>query len=307
MRRLALVASLAALLSTASAGANSKFPDRIDLPLGFFPEGIDIARGGTFYVGSIPTGAVYRGDVRTGQGDVLVPGVAGRMAIGIDVDRRGRIFVAGGPTGMAFVYDADTGAELVSYELTPTTPPTFVNDVVVTKDGAYFTDSFKPFLYRVPIERNGELGTTSEAIPLGGDITYQADFNVNGIEATPNGKTLVIVQSNTGFLFTVDPATGVADRIDLGGATLPGGDGLLLDGKTLYVVQGSSNQVAVVALDPGLSSGSVVGSIKSPSFDVPTTIAEFGNRLYAANARFTTPPTPTTEYWITRVRKQAGR
>src|SRR5919106_3063781 len=307
MRRLALVASLAALLSTASAGANSKFPDRIDLPLGFFPEGIDIARGGTFYVGSIPTGAVYRGDVRTGQGDVLVPGVAGRMAIGIDVDRRGRIFVAGGPTGMAFVYDADTGAELVSYELTPTTPPTFVNDVVVTKNGAYFTDSFEPFLYRVPIERSGELGTTSEAIPLGGDITYQADFNVNGIEATPNGKTLVIVQSNTGQLFTLEPPSGVAERIDLGAATLPGGDGLLLDGRTLYVVQGSSNQVAVVALDPGLSSGSIVGSITSPSFDVPPTIAEFGNRLYAANARFTTPPTPTTEYWITRVRKQAGR
>src|ERR671918_481084 len=272
MRRLALVASLAALLSTASAGANSKFPDRIDLPLGFFPEGIDIARGGTFYVGSIPTGAVYRGDVRTGQGDVLVPGVAGRMAIGIDVDRRGRIFVAGGPTGMAFVYDADTGAELASYELTPTSPPTFVNDVVVTKDGAYFTDSFKPFLYRVPIERNGELATTSETIPLGGDITYQADFNVNGIEATPNGKTLVIVQSNTGLLFTVDPATGVADRIDLGGATLPGGDGLLLDGKTLYVVQRSSNQVAVVALDPGQASAGVAAITTARGCYAPTRI-----------------------------------
>jgi sugar lactone lactonase YvrE len=178
-----------------------------------------------------------------------------------------------------------------------------VNDVVVTKDGAYFTDSFKPFLYRVPIAPNGALGTTSEAIPLTGDITYEADFNVNGIEATPNGKTLIIVQSNTGQLFTLDPPSGVAELIDLGGTTVAGGDGLLLDGKTLYVVQGFSNQIGIVALAPDLASGSVVGTLTSPSFDVPTTIAEFGNRLYAVNARFTTAPTPTTEYWVTKLRK----
>jgi len=303
MRRFALLAAIAVLLSATAAGAGNRFPERIDLPDGFFPEGIDIARGGTFYVGSIPTGAVYRGDVRTGDGAVLVPGMEGRMAIGVDVDQRGRIFVAGGPTGTAFVYDANTGAELASYQLTSTSPPTFVNDVVVTKGGAYFTDSFKPFLYRVPIAPNGALGTTSEAIPLTGDITYEADFNVNGIDATPNGKTLVIVQSNTGQLFTLDTPTGVADNIDLGGATVPSGDGLLLDGKTLYVVQGFSNQIGIVALAPDLGSGSVVGTLTSPSFDVPTTIAEFGNRLYAVNARFTTAPTPTTEHWVTKLRK----
>lgn len=303
MRRFVLLTTIIVLVSATAAGAGNRFPDQIDLPNGFFPEGIDIARGGTFYVGSIPTGAVYRGDVRTGEGAVLVPGVAGRMAFGVDVDQRGRIFVAGGPTGTAFVYDAATGAELASYQLTSTSPPTFVNDVVVTKDGAYFTDSFKPFLYRVPIARNGELGTVSEAIPLSGDITYGAEFNVNGIEATPNGKTLIIVQSNTGQLFTLDPPSGVADNIELGGTTVPGGDGLLLDGKTLYVVQGFSNQIGIVALTPNLASGSVVGALTSPSFDVPTTIAEFGNRVYAANARFTTAPTPSTEYWVTQLRK----
>jgi sugar lactone lactonase YvrE len=207
---------------------------------------------------------------------------------------------------MAFVYDADTGAELASYQLASTSPPTFVNDVVVTKDGAYFTDSFKPFLYRVPIARDGELSTSSEAIPLSGDITYQADFNVNGIDATPNGKTLVIVQSNTGQLFTVEPPSGDAERIDLGGATVPGGDGLLLEGRTLYVVQGGNSQVGVVALARDLESGMIIGSITSPGFDVPTTIAEFGKRLYVVNARFTTPPTPTTEYWVTQVRKLRG-
>jgi hypothetical protein len=36
---------------------------------------------------------------------------------------------------------------------------------------------------------------------------------------------------------------------------------------------------------------------------VPTTIAEFGQRLYAVNARFGTPVTPTTPYWVTQLRK----
>ena len=35
--------------------------------------------------------------------------------------------------------------------------------------------------------------------------------------------------------------------------------------------------------------------------DVPTTIALARGSLWAVNARFTTPPTPTTPYWITRV------
>lgn len=303
MRRIAALTFLAAFLSAVPAGAGSGFPDQIDLPNGFSPEGIDIARGGVFYVGSIPTGAVYRGSVRTGQGDVLVPAQQGRPAIGVDVDRRGRIFVAGGPSGAAFVYDADTGAPLASYQLTSPSPATFVNDVIVTRDGAYFTDSFKPFLYRVPIAPNGALGTTSEAIPLSGDITYQEGFNANGIDATPDGKTLVIVQSNTGQLFTVDPATGVATLLDLGGDTVVNGDGILLDGKTLYVVQNFFNQVSVVTLDPDLAGGRVTETLTSPGFDIPTTIAEFGNRLYMVNARFTTPPGPTTAYWVTQLRK----
>jgi sugar lactone lactonase YvrE len=307
MRRFAGLALLAALISAAPAGAGNRFPDQIDLPNGFSPEGIDIARGGMFYVGSIPTGAVYRGSVRTGLGDVLVPEQQGRPAIGVDVDRRGRIFVAGGPTGAAYVYDAETGAELASYQLTSPTPATFVNDVVVTRDGAYFTDSFKPFLYRIPIGPSGTLAATSEAIPLSGDITYQADFNVNGIDATPDGKTLVIVQSNTGLLFTVDPATGVATLVDLGGGTVPSGDGLLLDGKTLYVVQNFLNQVSIVALDSDLATGVIAGTLTSPGFDIPTTIAEFGNRLYAVNARFTTPPGPSVPYWITKLTKPPGR
>jgi sugar lactone lactonase YvrE len=303
-----LAAALAAgaLGGAPAAAPRAVFPTTIALPNGFGPEGIAIGKGPRFYVGSIATGAIYRGSLLTGRGAVLVPAQAGRQAIGLDLDRKSRLFVAGGPTGKAWVYDARTGGDLREYVLT-TASPTFVNDVVVTRDGAYFTDSNRQVLYRVPLGPNGQLGTAAEELPLTGDVQFVAgEFNANGIDATPDGKTLVIVQSNTGKLFTVDPKTGVTDEIDLGGTALTAGDGILLDGKTLYVVRNQLNLIAVVRLAPDLRSGSVVRQVTNPGFAVPTTVAEFGNRLYVVNARFGTPVTPDTEYWLTGLRKPRG-
>jgi hypothetical protein len=110
----------------------------------------------------------------------------------------------------------------------------------------------------------------------------------------------VTVQSGTGKLFTVTPA-GVTTEIDLGGQTVQNGDGLLLLGRTLYVVRNQNNQIAVVALGKGLATGTIARTITDPGFDVPTTIDRFGSTLYAVNARFGTPPTPTTPYSVVRV------
>lgn len=301
MRRalIVLVALAVAGVGGSQAGTPKAFPDTIRLPDGFQPEGIAIA-GNTFYVGSIPTGAVYRGNLRTGTGAVLVPGGTGKAAIGVDVDR-GRIFVAGGPTGKAFVYSARTGAELATYELT--TASTFVNDVVVTRTAAWFTDSVNQVLYRVALGRGGRLGGQSavQTVPITGDLVYTTGFNANGIDATRNGKLLVVVQSNTGKLFRVTPA-GVSRELDLGGGSVPNGDGILLEGRRLYVVQNRDNKIARIAVDRGLRSGRILGFITDPDFDVPTTIDDHGRRLYAVNARFGTPPTPTTRYDVVQVR-----
>jgi sugar lactone lactonase YvrE len=297
-----LLVLLGTVLVTASAlAAQTAFPGRIDLPDGFQPEGI-AATGEQFFVGSIPTGAVYRGNLRTGNGAVLVPPQAGRAAIGLKADR-GRLFVSGGGTGKAFVYSAKTGALIRAYELS--TGGSFINDVVVTKLAAWFTDSFKPVLYRVPLGPGGRPGAASavKTVQLSGDYQQQSGFNVNGIDATANGKTLVIVQSGTGKLFTVAP-TGAAREIALaGGESVPNGDGILLDGRTLYVVQNQLNVVAKISLAPNLRMGSVTRRISNPGLDVPTTIADLGSRLYAVNARFGTPPTPSTDYWITQLKK----
>ena len=148
-RLLVLLLMALVALVPATAGA-ATFPDLIRLPDGWQPEGIAAGRGSSLYVGSIPTGAIWKADARTGQGEVLVPGRPGeRNAIGIKVDKRNRLFVAGGPTGKAFVYDAATGADLASYQLAPAgTAATFVNDVAVTGKAAWFTDSLQPAAVR---------------------------------------------------------------------------------------------------------------------------------------------------------------
>ena len=299
-----LISLLIVVLSLTAVGGVFAAPglDVIPLPDGFAPEGIASGRGSTFYVGSIPTGAIYQGDFLTGEGQILVEPQEGRAAIGLKFDpRSGYLFVAGGPTGEAYVYDTATG-ETVAV-LTLSEDPSFINDVVITQDAAYFTNSFQQEIYRVPLERNGQLSSTEdvETITLSGDYQFTPGaFNANGIAATPNGDTLIIVNSTEGALYNVDPETGEATRIDLGGS-VPAGDGILLHGKTLYVVQNRLNQVAVIELNSDFTAGTIVETITSERFRVPTTIARFGSSLYVVNARFGTPVTPETDYDVVQV------
>jgi hypothetical protein len=295
---------LAAAGTPAPLAGRRTFPDVIDLPVGFQPEGIVAGRGTTFFVGSLASGAVYRGNLRTGEGDVLVGADDERVAIGLSYDARSdSLFVAGGGAGEGYVYDAGTGELRATYTLTA--PGTFVNDVVVTRSAAYFTDSFRPVLYRVPLGPAGELVDQSavDELPIGGDYRSVPGFNANGIDAPPDGEFLVIVNSTTGLLYRVDPATGVATEIDLGGDSVSSGDGILLDGQTLYVVRNFLNRIAVVDLNPDASAGTVIDELTDSDFAVPTTVTEFGNSLYAVNARFGTPNPESAEYQVVRVSK----
>ncbi len=301
MRRFKSFAAATALLMgiAVPAGAARPFPDVIDLPGGFFPEGIAVGAGHTVYAGSLAGGAIWKGDLRTGEGDILVTPI-GAPAVGMDYDEStGILFVAGGPAGVAYLYDGDTGE---SIDIVPLAGPGgFVNDVIVANGAAYFTNSFVDEIYVLPLTPNGTVAGDAATLPLTGDFdSIPGAFNANGIEATADGSMLIVVSAGVGEVYTVDPATGFATEIDLGGATV-NGDGLVLVGKTLYAVEGSKNQITEIALSPDLSSGEVIGALTSPDYVVPTTAARFGNGLYAVNAKFGTPPTPDTPYEIVRV------
>jgi sugar lactone lactonase YvrE len=302
-RRLLVLLLLGVLMALPATAGAATFPDTIPLPDGWQPEGIASGRGTSLYVGSIPTGAVWKTDARTGRGQVLVAGQAGRSAIGLKVDRRDRLFVAGGATGRAFVYDASTGADLASYQLAAAGAPTFVNDVALTSRAAWFTDSQAAQLYALPLGRHGRLPGQGQVrtLPLTGDLQLQAGNNLNGIVAAAGGRVLLSVQTNTGKLFRIDPRTGVTREVDLGGARLVNGDGLLLVGRVLFVVQNRDNKIAVVALSGSLDRGRVVTTITDDDFDVPTTVAATAGRLHAVNARFGTSDPQPARYDIVRV------
>jgi sugar lactone lactonase YvrE len=290
------IAALAALatLAGATAAAAQTFPRRLNLPNAWQPEGIAAGAGSQLFVGSLASGAVIRVDARTGRSRVVVGGRQGRAATGLK--RAGnRLFVAGAGSGRAWVYDARTGRQLKAYRLAPPGEDTFVNDVVVTGRGAYFTDSLRNALYLVPRDLS-----SAREIALTG-ITLSAGNNLNGIVATRDGRSLIAVQTNAGALWRIDPGTGQGTRIDLGGASAANGDGLLLSGRTLYVVRNRNNRIAVFNLRADLSRATLSRTIRSGNFDVPTTVARIGDRLYAVNARFGTTASSRTRYWITRV------
>lgn len=298
---LALSAGVAAApVAAAHPGGGGRFPERIELPAGFQPEGIS-SKGSTFFVGSRTDGAVYRGNLRSGEGQILVPGSEGGFAAGTEVDRH-RLWVAGGATGVGTVYDTRTGAELAAFDF-DTSGTAFINDVVVTRRAAYFTDSRNAVLYVVALGRGGRPGQVS-SLPLTGALQVVAGAtNLNGIETSPDGRSLLAVQSNAGLLFSIDPTTGVTSQVDLGGTSVVNGDGLLRDGRTLYVVQNQSNTIAGFTLNRAGTSGTLEQLITSDRFDVPTTVTGAGRYLFAVNARFGNPDATTTDYWITRVQR----
>jgi sugar lactone lactonase YvrE len=265
--------------------ANVAFPDVIDLPVGFFPEGIEIGDGHDVYVGSIRTGAIWKGSLQDGTGDLLVK-ENGRTINGVKYDKRSRsLYAAGRDSGKGYRYDGDTGELLNEFEFVDNG---FVNDIVITKDAAYFTDSFNAQLYVLPLTNQGVIAGPHFTLTLGCDFESDANarINANGIEVTQDGKLLIIVNSATGLIYTVDPTDGCATEINLGGDNVKTADGLVLSAHTLYAVENRNNRIAKIALAPDFASGVVVTYLTNSEFDVPTTAALFGNSLYTPNAKF---------------------
>ena len=297
MRRpvLAIAMLVIGLLCAGSPATATTFPEQIPLPDGFYPEGIEVGTGHDFYVGSLLDGAVYKGDLRTGDGAVLAAGVEGRFLAGLKYDDRSGLLWAVGGEGQQtklFAFDGASGDLIHEISI----DGIFINDLVITRDALYITDSLADQLWTVPLTNRGAPAGSPRAIPLSGDFQFVTEgelpINLNGIDATANGRTLIAVHSTLGVLYRIDPATGEATEIDLGGATVPFGDGIVLHGRTLYVVQNFLNTVAVVKLQPDLASGEVVDTITSDLFRVPTTAARFGSRVYVVNARFDVAPPP---------------
>ena len=291
-----------ALLVSPAAGRHA---DRaIVLPGATGTEGVARLNGTTFFAGDLLTGDIFRGNINKGTAAEFIDAPDGRFAAGMKADSSDRLlFVAGGPTGAGYVYNTRTGAPVSSYQFQTPPTPTFINDVALTKDGAWFTDSANALLYFVPVV-DGVPSSTFTTLTLSGPAAdLSADFNNNGIQAVRGGTKLIVAHLGNGVLNLVDATTGASTTI--AGVSVPNVDGILLKGsRELFAVQNNDNLISVWKLASDFGSGTMRKVITSPLFQTPTTVARFGSRLAVANAKFDTGfPPKATQFEVIVVRR----
>ena len=284
------VAIAAALVLIGTAAVAKPATDVIVLPGASSAEGIALGHGSTFYAGDLFGGDIFRGNIQRGTAEPFIDS-DDRQAAGMTYDdATGLLYVAGGFTGQAYIYDTRTRETVATYQFADPSA-SLINDVTLTDEGAWFTDSFAPVLYFVPFGGGpGEFETLELSGPASDD---SKDFNNNGIVATPDGSTLIVGHTGTGELYTVAPDSGESALIE--GVSVPNVDGLVLRGHKLWAVQNFISQISAVSLSPDLSSGVVDYVITNDHFQVPATAALFGSRLAVVNAKFDTGFPPTAE------------
>jgi sugar lactone lactonase YvrE len=289
-----LLSALVAPALALTMAASSDPPKSIPIPDDFAPEGIAVGGDSTFYTGSLWDGDIYRGDLLTGSGEVFID-VSGSQAVGLKVDDRHHLlFVAAGVTGRGLVYDTRDGSTEASLELAPANT-SLINDVAVTKDAAYFTNTTAPEIYKVSIAADGAIGEPETITVTGPAAPVVNGFGLNGIDVSPDGDTLIVSHTGLGAIFTVDPESGVSRKVDVPGGPLPESlDGILLDKDdedvVLWVVANFSNTVIRLELEDDYSSAEVDDLLTNDDVDglfrVPTTVAEHRDDLVLVNGRF---------------------
>lgn len=255
-------------------------------------EGIAAAGSTKFFAGDLVTGDIYRGDIRRDKATKFIDVPNGRVAVGMKADRRNDLlFVAGGPTGQAYVYNTDTGKTVKTYQLTR--KEAFINDVALTDQGAWFTNSRRAELYFVPVNDDGDLGSVRTLALKGPAADTSKPFNLNGIAYSRDARRLVVAHTGNAALYTVSPRTGASTALK--GVKVPNVDGVLVKDNTVWAVQNMSNQISRLRVNFHESTAKLREVIRSPHFRIPTTAALFGDTLAAVNAKFGVPNAKTFE------------
>jgi hypothetical protein len=271
-----------------------------------FPESIGAdPRSGGFFTGSLIDGAVFRGTLDSPQAEVFLPaGSDGRTNVaGVKIDEQGRVWIADAFNGRVLVYD-QSAALLHTFVLVGPGNPT-VNDLAFSQGLVYATDSARPFLYRLSEDRVDTAGTTTAEPWLAVDppVVYSTGegpfgVNLNGIVASPDGTTLLTVQTNTGILFRVDVESGAITPLDTHGAELLFGDGLLRVSDVLYLARNAANEIVKLKLDPAWTSAQLESTIIDPAFAFPTALAELRGRLLVTNSQLNAGSNPQLPFTV---------
>lgn len=294
-----------------AAARRSPAPETVRLPDGIRPEGITSGPGTTYYVGSLADGRIVSGDLLAGTVDTLLPGAAGRALRGLfHDDHCGMVWAVGavttdtGTEGHVWCVDATTG-DVMHDVVVP--GGVFLNDLVVTHDAVWVTDSRVDRLTVITHDHATMSVGGPTFVPLTGAWPGNPSGdgpNANGIRLLPDGD-IVLNNSRVGGLWQVDPTTGVTAEIIVGGGPgIIGGDGLETDGSVLYNVRGSGQyEVSVLRLSPTATGWAArwAGARTDETLDIPSTATLAGGWLWAVNARFGVPSPGNAAYWVTRL------
>jgi sugar lactone lactonase YvrE len=285
-----------------------------------YPESVTVDRAsGTFYVGSVKEGTIFKGHVGTPKIEVFSPaGADGRtMANGLFY-AQDRLIVLGRQSGQIFVYDTKSGRLITRlHNGLQGTAQTFLNDVTFAPDGsAYVTDSVNPVLYHVKPVNGGSRYELEEFLRFENTpITYTKaagapGINVNGIVVTADGRYLILAKRNENALFRLDLKSREVTRVEMPRDMLNTPDGMFLQGETLYVTQNIPKAVAVVKLSDSYSRAALERNIPHPAFAFPTAAARYQNKLLVVSAQFDTKGSPAAvsgtnppvlPFWVTEI------
>lgn len=286
-----------------------------------YPESVTVDQSsGTFYVGSVKEGTIYKGKIARPILEVFSPGGADGRSIATGMFfANNRLVVVGRQTGLIFVYDTKTGRLISKLDNGLRSGQTFLNDTTFATDGsAYVTDSVNPVLYRVAPTGTGQYELQEFLKFEGTPVTYvnapgAEGINVNGIVATADGRYLIIGKRNENRLFRVDLKSREIVPVNMAGGMLNTPDGLFLEGNTLYVAQNLPKSIAVVKLSSDFSQAELEHTINHPTFAFPTSVARYKNRLLVVSSQFDTAGSPAAvsgtqplvePFWVTEIRER---
>jgi sugar lactone lactonase YvrE len=254
------------------------------------PEGITTAgREPYVYTSELTFGGIKKVNLETGEFEQIVEpfGYFVRAAVGIEY-YKGAIFVAGagpgaGVPGLLYVYDSETGEDIAA--CAPMGNVGFINDVVVYKGKAYVTDSAVNSIMVVDADAalKGECIVSSIELPEELFVSLNGEFAANGIVDYEGG---LLIARSIGGLYYVD--LNNESVVEVLGTT--NGDGIEVDGDTLYINESTFISVWKLSLEGGLVNAEYERSIMSDLLDTATTSILYGDFIVTVNARFGTAP-----------------
>jgi hypothetical protein len=280
------------------------------LPDGYKPEGIASDGGSGFFVCSV-RGRVWHHNLATKQGSPVVGSEVSAPILALTglkyCPQQRALFLAGAMHARGYIFylkQASNGTFSVTRRVTIKFPPgSYVNDVALGPQQAFFSDSWNPKLHAIPRFPNGSapypqlttytlVGMPPAPPPLlasNGLAVLPADNS----SSSRNTTTVVIAHWASGGLYTVQLQQGRATTQAVAVPTTIAGrrsglDGVITQGRrTVYVGDNLNNRVIQYRLSPDLRSANVSCVIASRSFDGTGTVALAHGRLWATNMRFT--------------------